>query len=543
MNSIIAFFMSIIAAVSSFFTTYSFTVDASQLGEKIGNKASNVNVWEMGNQFVSPTKNEENDIFEFVEYIQLMQCSGGNNERDPFINPSDTSTLTDYDFTRLIKNCRGILSLGAKPCLKLGNVPQKFSSETKVEGMTVNVYPPDDWDAYYKYMCDLAQALVDEFGKEELLKWHYCVLTEFENDDWFHTANRNPQESAEAYCKLYDYTVDALMKTIGENVFVGAHAMGVTEGLWDEAIFIRHCGNGINYKTGEKGSRICFLSASYYESNPGNVGKRKTLPETIDYMRDAAESVGLNNLVYGIDEGRILCGTVSGKETDQLLSRTVGYIWQAAFDARIYGQMIEDNIDYFSHWDYFSEGLIHGNPTLSYHVSKHIASFADSKLAKTKATKKGLVSKAEVKTFAAFDEGKKTLNVMTYNFKNDLEYSKTVTSDITINAPQFKGDKVTVTEYLINDDCNYFDDWLKDREKYNITDECSSWSPQCPYIIGMLNDSRAKEIYWQNNEKYAECSKLEPKTYEVPVVDGEIQIKATLGANNVAFYEITEAAK
>lgn len=543
MDSVIAFFMSIIAAFSSLFTTYSFTVDASKLGEKVGNKVSNVNVWEMGTQFYSPTKNEENDIFEFVEYIQLMQCSGGNDARDPFLDPSDRSTLTDYDFSRLIKNCKGILSLGAKPCLKLGNVPQKFCSQAQVAGMGVNVYPPDDWDAYYNYMCVLAQALVDEFGKEELLKWHYCVLTEFENNDWFYAPSKDPQESAEAYCKLYDYTVDALMKTIGENVYVGAHAMVVTEGPWDEAIFIKHCANGINYKTGEKGSRICCLSASYYEDQPGIVGKRKTLPKTINYLRNSAESVGLYGLDYGIDEGRVLCGTIKGKDDNQLLSRTVGYIWQAAFDARIYGQMMENDIDYFSHWEYFSDGLIHGNPTLSYHISRHIANFANSRLAKTKATRWGIIPKAEVKTFAAFDEDKNTLNIMTYNYKNDLEYSKSITSKITVNAPQFKSDKVTVTEYLINDDCNYFDDWLNDREKHGIPNECSDWSPQCPAIGKTLNDADAKEVYRQNFAKYSECSRLKPKAYEVPIENGKIKLQTALGANNVVFYEITEVAK
>ena len=44
-----------------------------------------------------------------------MQCTGGTADRDLFVDPYDTSTMTDYKFDKLIENCRGILSLGAKP--------------------------------------------------------------------------------------------------------------------------------------------------------------------------------------------------------------------------------------------------------------------------------------------------------------------------------------------------------------------------------------------------------------------------------------------
>ena len=73
----------------------------------------------------------------------------------------------------------------------------------------------------------------------------------------------------------------ALIDEIGEEVFVGAHSMTVTEGLWDEGYFIEHCANGTNYKTGKKGSRLCYLSASFYDSNPGKFTKGKTLAKKL----------------------------------------------------------------------------------------------------------------------------------------------------------------------------------------------------------------------------------------------------------------------
>lgn len=59
-----------------------FTVDASALGDELPNVADNVNVWDMGTQFYNAENNTDNDIFEFVRYVQLMQCTGGTPERD-----------------------------------------------------------------------------------------------------------------------------------------------------------------------------------------------------------------------------------------------------------------------------------------------------------------------------------------------------------------------------------------------------------------------------------------------------------------------------
>ena len=84
--SIIAFFGSIGAFCTDMVNNYEFTVDASVTGDVLANPASNVNIWSIdGNPFVGKKINEENNIFDFVTYVQFMQCTGGNAERD-FLN-------------------------------------------------------------------------------------------------------------------------------------------------------------------------------------------------------------------------------------------------------------------------------------------------------------------------------------------------------------------------------------------------------------------------------------------------------------------------
>ena len=554
MEKIKQFFAGILAAIVGFFGTltaditdlvndYEFTVDSSQYGDVLSNPASNINIWSIeGDPFVGAVKHPEYDIMEFVNYIQLMQCSGGNAQRDLFVDPYDKTVLDDYNFAPLINNCRGILELGAKPLLKLGSVPLKYSAKANTDAeFDTNIYPPDDYNVYYNYIVALAQALVDEFGKEEVLTWRFGVMTEYENASWFMANSGDPDESAAEYCKLYDYTVAALIDVIGD-VFVGAHSMTVTEGIWDEAEFIKHCAQGTNYKTGKKGSRLCYLSASFYDLEPGEYTKGKTLAETIDYLRETAESYGLNNLIFGIDEGRILCGNSSGKDSDQLLSRTCGYTYQAGYDARMYKTMFENDINYFSSWDYLSNGLFDGNPTVSYHVASNAAKFGGAKLVSTEKTKRGYVPFAEVDAVSAFDEGDNTLRIMAYNFKNKVNYTAPANINFTVKVPQFEGQNVKITAYVIDDDCNYFDEWQEDRVKYGIGDDCFGWSPDDPTIESTvtLSDPEAREIYYSElHDKYYECSKLVPTETTATVVNGEISLDITLDPHAVVFYEIT----
>ena len=522
-----------------------FTINANTPAEgTLPNVVNNVNIWSIeGNPFKDAKVNKENNIFEFVEYVQFMQCSGGTEARDLFKNPLDKTVLDDYDFTVLIDNCRGVVNLGAKPMLKLGSVPLKYSEKATTEhGFGINPYPPDDYNVYYNYINAFATALVNEFGRDEVLSWRFGVMTEFENADWFIANDGNANSAFKEYCKLYDYTVQALIDVIGEDVYVGAHAMSVTEGQWDERDFIEHCAVGKNYKTGETGTRICYLAGSFYDHAPGSYTNGYNLPGTINNLRDAAEEFGLTDLEYGIDEGRLLVGTVSGANNDELLSRTVGYTYQASYDARLIAQMFNNDIDYFSAWGYLSNGLLEGNPTVSYHVAKNAAKFQGSKLLPTAKQQSGDIGGADIGAVSAIDETTNTIRVMAYNFKNDLNYDTKIKTEFVINAPKFDGQKFNVRAYVIDDDCNYFDDWMKDRETYNITKDCFNWSPQDPQIDSptTLMDENARNIYFNElYPKYTEASKLTPVDSVATVEYGKLIIDAELDPHAVVFFELT----
>lgn len=535
--------ISIINSDWNFLNNYSFSVDISDGDYILPNVKSNINCY--GGRFSEdPIINNENNPYEFIEYIQLMECSGGNADRDLFIDPEDFSVLDDYDFSALISSCRGILKTGAKPLLKLGNVPNKLSQNILKEyeydgGFDVNVYPPDNYEQYYEYIKAIAEALAREFTLEEVRSWRFGVLTEFENSDWFHAPGSDPEESMTEYCKLYDYTVQALIDVLGEDVFVGAHAMAVSEGLWDESEFIRHCGEGTNYATGKTGTRICYLAASYYEIRPGKFGEKQSpLPVIMENLRGAAESVGLNDLIYGVDEGRILVGNTSGRDSNQLNSRTVGYTYQAAFDARLIKQMFDTGMNYFSSWQYCSEPNNNGIPLITYHVASLASRFEGALLLKSETNKKGLIYGADVNVSAGYNKETETMHVMAYNYKNSLKYRSDADISIDINASQFDDGEVTVTAYRIDDNCNWFDEWQEDRKELGITDDMFTWSPDDGCMLWADSDAQAK--FRSLSDKYEECAKLVPETFTAKVENGKLTLNTTLEANTVIFYEISK---
>lgn len=516
-----------------------FSVDASQGGKLMNNKVNNFNSW--SSDTVPPESSYVNaDPMEFVEYIQLMQATGGSAERDLFIDPHDRTVLDDYDFSKLITACHNVLSLGAKPHIKTGNVPLKLTSGSDLGYFGVNLYPPDDYNQYFTYIAAIATALVDEFGLEEVKSWPFGVLTEFENADWFMAKSGDPHDSFVAYCKLYDYTVAALESVIGTDVIVGAHAMAVSEGLWDENKFIEHCGIGTNWYTGEVGSHIDFLAASFYDYNPNDLQPRP-VENVIDVMRDKAESVGLNDLVYGFDEGRIHSSSL-GTHGRQLLLRIVGQTYQASYDARLLKTLVDNDIDYFSSWGYTSNAMFGGYPSVAYHVANQYHKLlSGKKLASTKMTKGHLIHKAEVDLLAGVDEDNRSVALMAYNFKPELAYKTSMKMDIDVKLPTGSGDTVSVTRYMIDDDANFFDEWEQDRKTHNITKDAFLWSPDDPAVENptTLNAGWARDLYFDSlRDKYIEASRLIPVTKEYNVSEGRLALSLELPPHAAVFYEI-----
>ena len=523
-----------------------FNVDAAELAAKpIGNKASNVNVWRC--QTLSPPDEQDRadgaDLTPFVEYVQFMQATGSSPDRDLFLDPNNTAVLDDYDFAPLLNACAVTLSLGARPHIKL-SVPTKYSANRNLGDFKTNLYPPDDYEAYGAFVRAMARALAERFGLGEVRRWRFGVLTEFENPGWFRAESGAPEDSREAYFKLYDYSADALAAELGPGVCVGAHAMACSEGLWDERDLLNHCASGVNFKTGKTGSPISFMAVSFYYKKPGEPNDIP-LAEVVGRLRARAEEVGLDDLFYGVDEGRILYGIHSGASSADLFQRAVGRTYQAAYDARLFKQMTDADVDYFSSWSYSTGGLYHGIPTPSYYVARLFSRFRHSCPARVERTECAAAEGVEIDAVAGYEPETKTLRLMIYHFKDDYDYAGNALANANVSLPDFAGRKVRVTKWVIDDRVNFFPEWEKDRETYGIGDGSFTWSPDDPGLDSTLTlrDPEARKLYMEElRPRYAKKARLVPEETSADVPrGGALTLETELGPQAVVFYEIGAA--
>ena len=521
----------------------------------IGNKISNMNMWNY-NMFWADSHADGYfaETYPFVKEMQFMTATGGEPGRDLFLDPADRSVLDDYDFAPLIHACRNVVQQGLKPMIKTGNVPQKYSSLSTTGTFGVNLYPPDDYTVYYKYIAAMTQALVDEFGLPEVRSWRWGCFTEYENADWF-------QGTCEDYCRIYDYTVAAIQSVLGEEIAIGAHSMTCSEGIWDERQFIDHCINGTNYCTGKQGTRLTYLSASYYDTKINDLSLRtKRFANTIQVLRDAVDasvetalasgitrehldSLGITSIYYGIDEGRILSGT-KGRDAADLSNRIVGHTKQAAYDAMILEQMVNNDIAYFSAWAYHTDQF-YGLPTVSYHVANafwdmvgttQVESAVERHVENSKfpRTQDGIASVA--------DDG--TVYVMLYDFGDDLNERAPAENSgnyihmlVNMDCP-----KARLTLSYVNNDSNFFDEWVADYEAAGLGKTDFSWSPDSTQLPNNLTSDAARMLFNRNYIRYTEASALQTETVEVTVAEGELYYQVPIAPNSVVFCTIEPLA-
>lgn len=515
-----------------------FEVDSLAPGRVLPNVQKMLVRWQLKSEDFSAVKrNEEYDVMEFAEYAEIMGATGGNPQRDCFKDPKNREVLDDYDFSKLVSGCHALLKIGLKPYVKLGNVPQKFSSDINLGAFGMNIRPPLDYDVYDRYMTACAKSLLEAFGREELLKWRFAVLTEFENFGWFKDLSGSPEKTFKAYCRLYEVTVDAFSRTISPDLFFGVHAMACTEGQWDERWFIRYAA--------EHKLPLKFVTASFYDTSPGKFTTGFTLPQTVMHLRKAAESVGLTNLIFGVDEGRILCGKARGTKASELNTRVVGDTYQAAYDARLVKQMFDNNIDYFAAWGYYSgpHTWFEGLPSVSFHVARESAKFKDMRRLSVKSDR-NVRAGLEVDAVAALSKNGKTVRFMAYSFTNKVSCAGSTLVKFAIKTPaQWRGQDVTVTRRLIDDNANWFDEWRKERKLRSFGNNRFNWSPDDPAPCANTGFSSLKDrelFRTQIEPKLADCARLKRVSHETrPNDNGMIEIECILQNNTVVFFELS----
>jgi len=455
-------------------------VDATRLGRTLPNTSQVLTVWNGTQVDWSLPDNPGYPTRGFVRYVEMMACTGGNASRDLFLNPTNRTVLDDYDFTRLLDACRGILTHGAKPYLKLGNVPAKFTADYDGGEFHMNIRPPTDHLVHYRYMKACAAALKAAFGRDEVRSWRFAVLTEADNIGWFRAKSQDKTEIRKEFFRLYDFTARAFEEELGGGLAFGTHLLYPGDSCISQFTLqdvIAHCASGTNAATGKVGAPLGLLTISYYghpDKDDLTQGRMRGLKEVVD----RAHAAGFTGLVTGVDEGRVIVST-PGRDRKDLCTRAVGASYEAAFDLRVVRSILDAGSDYFATWGYFSGpcDIGEGLPSHHYFTCREFARFAG--LRRAEATVKGSPSKhEELDAIAGVSEDGADVRLAVGRFRDKLVFTNRLETTAAVRLPKaFAGRIVDVSVLTLDDRNNWFVDWEHDRAVNGIGNKDFSWSP------------------------------------------------------------------
>ncbi len=146
-----------------------------------------------------------------------------------------------YDWSKLDEGLDWMVACGLKPFFELmGNV----------EGYFDNYEDPVQMQAWRRLVRDLAEHLMERYGRDEVESWYFECWNEPDVGWW--------KQSREALFCYFDASVAGLGEA-NERLTIGGPgtALHLSDALKD---FLRHCDSGTNRITGKTGTRLDFIS-------------------------------------------------------------------------------------------------------------------------------------------------------------------------------------------------------------------------------------------------------------------------------------------
>src|SRR5258708_4139494 len=154
---------------------------------------------------------------------------------------------------------------GVKPLVEIGFMPKALSTHPepyrhdfplgKVNTIYTGwAYPPNDYQKWSELVFQFVRHLRERYGDAEVKTWLWEVWNEPDIGYW--------QGTREEFFKLYDYSVDAILRALPEARVGGPDSTGPGYPKAAEflRIFLDHCAHRRNYVTGKTGSGLDFIA-------------------------------------------------------------------------------------------------------------------------------------------------------------------------------------------------------------------------------------------------------------------------------------------
>lgn len=355
--------------------------------------------------------------FQYVRFHGLLNDEMSVCVRDvnPFVK--DAPATLRYSFFNIDSIFDFLLSIGMKPFIELGFMPEALASGTiTCFHYRGNVTPPADYNEWAALIKMLTQHLVDRYGIEEVRTWFFEVWNE-PNLKYFWAGTQ------EEYFKLYEYSARAI-KSVDSHLRVGGPATSINAWIPEMLDF---CRNG--------NVPIDFISTHHYPTDdPLWKNNGLSLEEFFERFGDELGKYERGILRKMTLKARSEAGKLPLYYTEWNTSAMLpDPIHDDSYSAALIAKTIADNdglVDGYSFWtfsDLFEEraqytapfhggfGLqtIHGIPKPIYRVFEMLHQLGSERLSVTCA------SDSTVEVLATRGESELKLLVYNHNVPND----------------------------------------------------------------------------------------------------------------------------
>jgi xylan 1,4-beta-xylosidase len=167
-----------------------------------------------------------------------------------------------YSWTILDRIFDTFHAAGVKPLVEIGFMPQALSTHPEPYRHTFPqgdiytgwAYPPKDYQKWSELVFQFVRHLRERYGDTQVKTWLWEVWNEPDIGYWKGT----PEE----YFKLYDFSIDAVLRALPEARIGGPDSTGPASPKAIEFLkmFLDHCAHQKNYANGKTGSHLDFIA-------------------------------------------------------------------------------------------------------------------------------------------------------------------------------------------------------------------------------------------------------------------------------------------
>lgn len=254
---------------------------------------------------------------------------------EDIVSENESGSL-QYDFSQNDARMDFLVSHGFDLLVCINFMPDCIASEPgrnmgipRYKGKRVNNSVPSDYRKWEEVCYQYAYHLVERYGKERLKNWRFHCWNEPDHEYWvtsktcFDYQNDGDKDKITEYIKLYDYFEQGFRRACPD-LKVGGPSAAFCDNFIHE--FLQHISEGCSTVSGEKGTRLDFLTVHAYADLPyegtGGTVSPYNILKRVQIADEMLADAGLSDVEIVVDEwGAAAGGFLSIKKNPMMVLR------------------------------------------------------------------------------------------------------------------------------------------------------------------------------------------------------------------------------